>query len=158
MGGAGGGWEGEYVRQVGELGSVHPRTSPGKKVPGIRLGRAQNPGGDPETSMLIYKVGEDDLKGRTVGPRLRAVEKVTSSMNAKPLERGPPLKPCGCRLRGEQILTESTKPPARLLYGPAIPTALKRHTVGAWTHEATWATAEKQQITLIHLCHLMKTE
>lgn len=53
MGGAGGGWEGEYVRQVAELGSVHQRASPGKKVPGIRLGRAQNPGGDPETSMLI---------------------------------------------------------------------------------------------------------
>ena len=78
-------------------------------------------------SRLLIISGEDDLKGRTVGPRLRAVEKVTSSMNAKPLERGPPLKPCGCRLRGEQILTESTKPPARLLYGPDIPTALKRH-------------------------------
>ena len=33
MGGAGGGWEGEYVRQVGELGSVHQRASPGKKGP-----------------------------------------------------------------------------------------------------------------------------
>lgn len=104
MGGAGGGWEGDYVRQVGELGSVHQRASPGKKVPGIRLGTARNPGGDPEISMLIYEVDEDDPKGRIVGPRLRAVEKVTSSMNAKPLKQGPPLKLCGYRLRGEQIL------------------------------------------------------